>query len=113
MTTRSGLPVAAGAHLGVWRPGTLPGFTVLSEPGALSWFELHTPWWPRPRRRLLPFGVPLGHATVAATDQCRYTTMRHPDDGGRSAGIMNASRATGTSTTSTPLWQGSRRSAAR
>ncbi|MHB1536328.1 MAG: VOC family protein, partial [Acidimicrobiales bacterium] len=31
-----------GAHLGAWQPGTFPGFTVLGEPGAPSWFELHT-----------------------------------------------------------------------
>jgi predicted enzyme related to lactoylglutathione lyase len=31
-----------GAQLGAWQPGTFPGFTVLDEPGAPSWFELHT-----------------------------------------------------------------------
>ena len=29
-----------GAALGIWEPGTFPGFTVLSEHGAPSWFEL-------------------------------------------------------------------------
>jgi len=31
-----------GASLGVWQAGTHGGFTVLDEPGAPSWFELHT-----------------------------------------------------------------------
>src|SRR5438477_12758442 len=31
-----------GAQLGAWQPGTFPGFTVLNEHGAPSWFELHT-----------------------------------------------------------------------
>ena len=31
-----------GAHLGAWEAGTFPGFTVLGEHGAPSWFELHT-----------------------------------------------------------------------
>lgn len=32
----------SGAGIGVWQPGRHPGFTVLDEPGAPSWFELHT-----------------------------------------------------------------------
>ena len=31
-----------GAHLGAWQPGTFPGFTILDEHGAPSWFELFT-----------------------------------------------------------------------
>jgi len=31
-----------GAAIGVWQPGTFPGLTVLAEPGAPGWFELHT-----------------------------------------------------------------------
>lgn len=31
-----------GATIGAWQPGTHPGFQVLGEPGAPSWFELHT-----------------------------------------------------------------------
>ena len=27
-----------GARVGAWQPGTFPGFTVLDEPGAPSWF---------------------------------------------------------------------------
>jgi len=32
----------AGAAVGLWEPGTHAGFGHLSEPGAPSWFELHT-----------------------------------------------------------------------
>ena len=47
-------------RIGVWQPGLHKGFGVLAEPGAPSWFELHT----RVRRvgRVLPQGVRLGHA---------------------------------------------------
>lgn len=78
-----------GAHLGAWQPGTFPGFTVLGEHGAPSWFELHT----------------RDHATAVAfyrsvfrwdtkvegdTDEFRYTTMRDPGGDGELAGIMDA-----------------------
>src|SRR6202035_3468259 len=33
---------STGAELGAWQPGTFPGFLVLGEPGAPSWFELWT-----------------------------------------------------------------------
>ena len=32
----------AGATIGLWQAGTWPGFTVVEEHGAPSWFELHT-----------------------------------------------------------------------
>jgi predicted enzyme related to lactoylglutathione lyase len=78
-----------GAHLGAWQPGTFPGFTVLGEHGAPSWFELHTE----------------AHATAVAfyrsvfgwdttvmgdSDEFRYTTMRDPGGGEDLAGIMDA-----------------------
>ncbi|MGH3621807.1 MAG: VOC family protein, partial [Sciscionella sp.] len=31
-----------GAGIGLWQPGRHQGFGVLGEPGAPSWFELHT-----------------------------------------------------------------------
>ncbi|MET9254790.1 VOC family protein [Streptomyces sp. NPDC003717] len=33
----------AGAVFGVWQPGSLAGFEVTGEPGALCWVELYTP----------------------------------------------------------------------
>src|SRR5271163_4903509 len=40
--TQAVLVDPTGAHLGAWQAGTFPGFTVLGEHGAPSWFELHT-----------------------------------------------------------------------
>jgi uncharacterized protein len=31
-----------GARTGLWQPGSHPGFVTYAEPGAPSWFELHT-----------------------------------------------------------------------
>lgn len=31
-----------GAGVGIWQPGTHPGILTIAEPGAPSWFELHT-----------------------------------------------------------------------
>ena len=79
----------AGATVGVWEEGTFPGFTVLDEPGAPSWFEIHT-------RRFAPtvayyrdvFG--LGTQVIGDSDEFRYTTLLGPD-GSQVAGIMDAS----------------------
>ncbi len=79
-----------GAHLGTWEAGTFPGFTVLNEHGAPSWFELHT----------RDYSTALGFYrsvfgwetdTVGDSDQFRYSTMRDPGGGGELAGIMDAS----------------------
>ena len=48
-------------RIGVWQPGVHKGFGVLAEPGAPSWFELHT----RAYDASVEFyrnGVRLGHA---------------------------------------------------
>ncbi len=79
-----------GAHLGAWQPGTFPGFTVLSEPGAPSWFELHT----RDHARAVEFYRSVFHwetQTVGDTDEFRYTVMLDPGGDGELAGIMDAS----------------------
>ncbi|HUZ21269.1 MAG TPA: VOC family protein [Acidimicrobiales bacterium] len=78
-----------GAHLGVWQPGTFPGFTVLGEHGAPSWFELHT----RDHAAAVAFYRRVFHwdtDTVADSDEFRYTTMRDPGGEGELAGIMDA-----------------------
>src|SRR5580658_4582310 len=36
-----------GAAVGIWQPRAFPGLTVLTEHGAPSWFELHTPDYQR------------------------------------------------------------------
>ena len=78
-----------GAHLGAWQPGTFPGFTVLGEHGAPSWFELHT----RDHATAVAFYRSVFHwetDTVGDTDEFRYTTMRDPGGGDDLAGIMDA-----------------------
>jgi predicted enzyme related to lactoylglutathione lyase len=81
----------AGAPLGVWQPGTHEGFRTLEEPGAPSWFELHT----RDFSKAIAFyRAVFGWETYAAsdTDELRYTMMRDPGGGGDLAGIMDAAR---------------------
>lgn len=79
-----------GAHLGLWQAGTHPGFTVLDEPGAPTWFELHT----RDHDRAVAFyrdvfGITT--ETMSDTDEFRYTTLVGPSDCGQVAGIVDAS----------------------
>jgi uncharacterized protein len=79
-----------GAHLGTWEAGTFPGFTVLGEPGAPSWFELYT----RDYKTSVEFYRSAFGWTidvVSDTDEFRYSTMRGPGDGEALAGIMDAS----------------------
>src|ERR1700694_3801902 len=78
-----------GAHLGTCAAGTVPGFTVLNEYGAPSWFELHT----RDHAAAVAFYRTVYRwdvNTVGDSDEFRYTTMRHPTGEGELAGIMDA-----------------------
>jgi predicted enzyme related to lactoylglutathione lyase len=78
-----------GANVGAWQPGTFPGFTVLNENGAPSWFELHT----RDHTTAVAFYRSVfGWDTnsVGDTDEFRYTTMRNPAGGEDLAGVMDA-----------------------
>jgi predicted enzyme related to lactoylglutathione lyase len=78
-----------GAQVGAWQPGTFPGFTVLGEHGAPSWFELHT----RQHATAVDFyhSVFLWDVKIEGdTDEFRYSTMRDPDGEGELAGIMDA-----------------------
>jgi predicted enzyme related to lactoylglutathione lyase len=79
-----------GANIGVWQPGTFPGFTVLNEPGAPSWFELLT----RDYKTALDFyrsAFAWETAVVSDTDEFRYAVMRNPAGSGELAGVMDAS----------------------
>ena len=79
-----------GAHLGAWQPGTFPGFPVLHEHGAPSWFELHT----RDHAAAVDFYRSVFHwetRTVGDSDGSPYTFMRDPGGEGELAGIMDAS----------------------
>jgi predicted enzyme related to lactoylglutathione lyase len=78
-----------GAHLGAWDPGTFPGFTVLGEHGAPSWFELFT----RGYATAIDFYRTVFHwdtESVGDTDEFRYAVMKNPDAEGELAGIMDA-----------------------
>ncbi|MGH3839029.1 MAG: VOC family protein [Pseudonocardiaceae bacterium] len=79
-------PGAAG--IGVWQPGRHRGFGVLGEPGAPSWFELHT----RDYQAAVAFYRNVfGWDThvVSDTPEFHYTTLSHGE--GWLAGIMDAS----------------------
>jgi hypothetical protein len=79
-----------GAALGIWEPGTFPGFTVLNEHGAPSWSELLT----RDYATAVDFYRSVFRwdtTTVSDSDEFRYTVMRNPAGDGELAGIMDAS----------------------
>ena len=78
-----------GARLGAWQAGTFPGFTVLGEHGAPSWFELLT----RDHARALEFyrsAFRWETDLVSDTDEFRYATMRNPEGDGELAGVGDA-----------------------
>jgi uncharacterized protein len=88
--TQAVLVDPTGAQLGTWQPGTFPGFTVLNEHGAPSFFELHT----RDHAPAVAFYRSVFHwdtDAVGDSDEFRYTTMRDPSGEGELAGIMDAS----------------------
>jgi predicted enzyme related to lactoylglutathione lyase len=79
-----------GAAIGTWQEGTFPGFTVLDEQSAPSWFELHT----RDFSGAVAFyesvwGVKTD--SVGDTDEFRYSTVRNPAGEGEIAGMMDSS----------------------
>ncbi len=77
-----------GATLGAWQPGTFPGFTVLEEHGAPSWFELYA----RNYEGAVGFYQKvfrLGTRIVADSEEFRYTTLCD-EAGVELAGIMDA-----------------------
>ncbi len=77
-----------GASIGSWEPGEHRGFEVSGEPGAPSWFELHT----RDYEPSVSFYRDIfGWNTeiVSDTDDFRYTVMQDGDV--QRAGIMDAS----------------------
>jgi uncharacterized protein len=79
----------AGAVIGAWQEGTFPGFVDLDEPGAPSWFELHT----RDYERVLDFYRDVFGWTTQVegdTPEFRYTTMIDPADGHQFCGVMAA-----------------------
>ena len=79
-----------GAGIGMWQEGTFPGFTVLDEPGAPSWCELHT----RDFQGALAFYRKVfGWETelVADTDDFRYAVvLAEAGSDEQVAGVMDA-----------------------
>jgi predicted enzyme related to lactoylglutathione lyase len=76
-----------GASVGIWQPGTHPGFRTLTEAGAPSWFELHT----RDYDKALDFyRTVFNWNTHVEGDapEFRYTTVGDGDE--RVAGVMDA-----------------------
>jgi len=76
-----------GAAIGIWQPGTFPGFGVLGEPGAPSWFELHT----RDYDAAIAFYREVFYwetSSASDTPDFRYTTQMVGE--AMQAGIMDA-----------------------
>lgn len=79
---------AAGASVGIWQPGTHPGFQLMNEPGAPTWFEVHT----RDYAATLDFYRTVFDWDVhvaSDTPDFRYSTLGEEDGG--LAGVMDAS----------------------
>jgi predicted enzyme related to lactoylglutathione lyase len=79
---------AGQASIGVWQPGVHKGFGVIDEPGAPSWFEVHT----RAYDDAVSFYRDVfGWETSVVSDapEFRYTTLGEGD--AALAGIMDAS----------------------
>jgi uncharacterized protein len=79
-----------GAHLGAWQRRSFPGFTVLNEAGAPSWFELHS----RDYDRAVDFYRSVFRwetDVIGDGHEIRYTAMRDPSGSGELAGILDAS----------------------
>ena len=79
---------AGGAAIGGWQPGLNKGFGVIDEPGAPSWFELHTRDYEASVRFYEDVFKWDAH-TVSDAPEFRYTTLGEGDDA--LAGIMDAS----------------------
>jgi len=60
----------AGATVGIWQPGSFPGFTVLNEAGTPDWFELLTRDYAQSvefYRHVFGWEIEVGTATSSAT----------------------------------------------
>jgi predicted enzyme related to lactoylglutathione lyase len=79
---------ATGASVGLWQPGTFPGFTTLEEHGAPSWFELHA----RDYAAAVTFYssvFEMKAKVISDSDEFRYTTLLASGDV-EVAGIVDA-----------------------
>ena len=78
----------SGAAIGMWEPGAHTGFGRVAEPGAPSWFELHTTNY-APTVQFYKDVFRWNAATMSDSPEFRYTTLGEGDD--VEAGIMDAS----------------------
>jgi uncharacterized protein len=81
-----------GAGIGAWKGGTHKGFGVIDEPGAPSWFELHTRAYDDSvdfYRKVFGWDA----HEMSNTPEFRYTTLGSGENG--LAGIMDATSALG------------------
>ncbi len=86
--TMAVLADAGGAAIGLWQPGTFPGFGITAESGCPAWFELFT----RDHDAAAAFYRDVFRwdtKAVGDTPEFRYTTLVHGDS--QLAGIMDAS----------------------
>ncbi len=79
---------AGGAPIGIWQPETFGGIAVLGEPGAPSWFELHTRAYD-PSVAFYRNVFRWDTHVVSDAPEFRYTTLGEGE--GQLAGIMDAS----------------------
>ena len=79
----------SGASVGAWEAGSFPGFVVLDQPRAPSWFELHTHDY---TAALDFYRAVFGWTTQVEsdTDQFRDSTLVDPADGTQLCGVMDA-----------------------
>lgn len=77
-----------GARIGIWQPGLHKGFGIYDEPGAPSWFEVHTGAYDASVAFYRDVFGWDAH-TVSDSPEFRYTTLNHGEE--QLAGIMDAS----------------------
>src|SRR5262249_11998552 len=77
-----------GATIGMWQPAEHKGFGIIDEPGAPSWFELHTREYDASVQFYKDVFAWDAH-TVGDSPEFRYTT--YGKDDAALAGIMDAS----------------------
>ena len=68
-----------GAGIGMWQPAEHKGFGIIGEPGAPSWFELHTREYDKSVQFYNDVFAWDAH-TVAESPEFRYTTLRRGRD---------------------------------
>lgn len=79
----------SGARVGLWQPGTHPGFEAEDVPGAPTWFELHTDDF----AAAVPFyRNVLGWRTVSMGDSDEFRMVVNGEPGVAQAGIYDGAR---------------------